>query len=209
MYPNVRYSHAGKAVFAGFECLQTLVTGCFGPQQALATASPFRGTQSLLGAYFGIVDKVHASAHNLQATSRYCPRVSCLHSAAAGVLLFAACGCSTHAQVQHHHLLLHVKLLLVPHVPAMACMCGLDAYVICLPTAVMPAACVPAASVADVNSKYKRRLHMPCVNKRLVLKATSVFCLVTRGSVTLLAGHTHQPAWYGESDCGGLQQCCH
>jgi hypothetical protein len=32
------------------------------------------------------------------------------------------------------------------------------------------------------------------------------FLLVTRGGVTLLAGHTHQP---DESDCGGLQHCCH
>jgi TctA family transporter len=35
---------------------------------------------------------------------------------------------------------------------------------------------------------------------------STYFFLVTRGSVTLLAGHTHQP---DESDCGGLQQCCH
>jgi hypothetical protein len=33
-----------------------------------------------------------------------------------------------------------------------------------------------------------------------------LFLLVTRGGVTLLAGHTHQP---DESDCGGLQHCCH
>jgi hypothetical protein len=34
----------------------------------------------------------------------------------------------------------------------------------------------------------------------------ALFLLVTRGGVTLLAGHTHQP---DESDCGGLQHCCH
>jgi hypothetical protein len=36
--------------------------------------------------------------------------------------------------------------------------------------------------------------------------AGQLFLLVTRGGVTLLAGHTHQP---DESDCGGLQHCCH
>jgi hypothetical protein len=33
-----------------------------------------------------------------------------------------------------------------------------------------------------------------------------IILLVTRGGVTLPAGHTHQP---DESDCRGLQHCCH
>jgi hypothetical protein len=33
---------------------------------------------------------------------------------------------------------------------------------------------------------------------------SSFFCY--KGRLTLLAGHTHQP---DESDCGGLQHCCH
>jgi hypothetical protein len=41
---------------------------------------------------------------------------------------------------------------------------------------------------------------------RLPSGALMFFLLVTRGGVTLLAGHTHQP---DESDCGGLQHCCH
>jgi hypothetical protein len=44
---------------------------------------------------------------------------------------------------------------------------------------------------------------VPCVVSALFL---FFFLLVTKGGVTLLAGHTHQP---DESDCGGLQHCCH
>jgi hypothetical protein len=33
-----------------------------------------------------------------------------------------------------------------------------------------------------------------------------IFCWLQGEATTLLAGHTHQP---DESDCGGLQHCCH
>jgi hypothetical protein len=66
---------------------------------------------------------------------------------------------------------------------------------------------------SNVRSCDSNRLHLTplqpanvcCGDVTLTLQYARLF-LVTRGGVTLLAGHTHQP---DESDCGGLQHCCH
>jgi hypothetical protein len=55
-----------------------------------------------------------------------------------------------------------------------------------------------------LSSCGKQQQRLDCV--ALHLSCCHLFFLVTRGGVTLLAGHTHQP---DESECGGLQHCCH
>jgi hypothetical protein len=59
--------------------------------------------------------------------------------------------------------------------------------------------------VTSLTTKARQRTHAPQPGRRVAGHQPLLF-LVTRGGVTLLAGHTHQP---DESDCGGLQHYCH